>query len=359
MKALYFLCFAFISVSLFSQASQKEIPDYVLVGKTADELNLMRNEIYASYGLIFKSEQLQKYFKQKKWYQPKYDNVDSFLSEMDQKNIQLIKAEEKNLRSEKYELMFSNESKVSIRKYRDPEFDYSFITKTTTVDYYETYHMGMIKTVSETTDFGGEGRPTVMYAETIDPKIPYWHTTKYCQAITYFPYYYQTFEYGCCSGETYHEFYNYNSEVPFLKTNENFFLIEIPNGGLQLFLGYNHSICNIEDLSVAELSLATMDGVINTIKFKAKNRLVYEAIDAFWSPEIELISAFPENKVILNNRMTVWSKNFEKDLNKVSDFSVRITYTSQELGKMVYEFPIENGLLNGVKGEQLITIELK
>lgn len=55
-----------------------------------EDLDLMRNEIFAEYGLKFKNEKWQKYFSKQPWYEPKYDNVDRFLSEIDKQNIKLI-----------------------------------------------------------------------------------------------------------------------------------------------------------------------------------------------------------------------------------------------------------------------------
>lgn len=42
-----------------------------LMGKTAYELSVMRNEIYARHGLIFRREEFAKYFSKKPWYKPK------------------------------------------------------------------------------------------------------------------------------------------------------------------------------------------------------------------------------------------------------------------------------------------------
>lgn len=344
---------------MFAQADQQEIPDYVLDGKTTKELSLMRNEIFASYGLIFKSEYLQQHFDQKRWYTPKYNIVDSYLTKIDLKNIELIRAEENNLRSANYELVYENKSSLSIRKYKINE-ENSFIRKISKVDYIQVYNMGMIKIRSDQTDFGADGIPTVIFAETIDPEFPYWSTTKYCDVIVFDSRHYQTIKYGCCSAEAYHEFYTFQSELPFLKTNEEFFFVEIPNTGIDLFIGYNHEITNRDNLMVAELTLSTRKGVINTVKFKAKNLAEYDEMDAFLSPKVELVSKNPKNKVALKNRMTVWSKNFEKDLNKISDFAVKLTYTAYETGrKAVYEIPITNGCLNGNMEDQLITIEFK
>ncbi|MCB0476890.1 MAG: YARHG domain-containing protein [Crocinitomicaceae bacterium] len=69
-----------------------------------EDLDVMRNEIFAEYGYIFKSEKWQKYFKQFDWYQPKHENVDDQLSEMDKANIKVIVEMQKQMKGqeEKY-----------------------------------------------------------------------------------------------------------------------------------------------------------------------------------------------------------------------------------------------------------------
>lgn len=54
------------------------------------DLDLMRNEIFADYGYVFKSEKWINYFKNKSWYTPKYENVDNMLTEKDKANINVI-----------------------------------------------------------------------------------------------------------------------------------------------------------------------------------------------------------------------------------------------------------------------------
>lgn len=55
------------------------------------QLRLIRNAIFAKYGYKFKSDELSEYFSKFDWYQPKYNNIDSFLTPIDIRNIQVIK----------------------------------------------------------------------------------------------------------------------------------------------------------------------------------------------------------------------------------------------------------------------------
>lgn len=61
-----------------------------LINKSLDDLRIIRNEIFARHGYIFKSRDLRNYFSKMDWYDPKYENVDSLLTEVDKKNIALI-----------------------------------------------------------------------------------------------------------------------------------------------------------------------------------------------------------------------------------------------------------------------------
>ena len=63
------------------------------------ELNykIIRNEIFARHGYIFKSGgEMDKYFRSKKWYIPKFNNINHLLSDIEKHNIQLIKQLEKS-----------------------------------------------------------------------------------------------------------------------------------------------------------------------------------------------------------------------------------------------------------------------
>ena len=55
------------------------------------ELKIMRNEIYARYGYIFKTEDMKAYFESQPWYTPKYNDDTFFLTEIEKRNIELIK----------------------------------------------------------------------------------------------------------------------------------------------------------------------------------------------------------------------------------------------------------------------------
>ncbi len=64
----------------------------------SEELKLLRNEIFARQGYIFKNRDLKSYFESKPWYSPKYESVDSISLDKTLQNIldSIVKYERKN-----------------------------------------------------------------------------------------------------------------------------------------------------------------------------------------------------------------------------------------------------------------------
>ena len=59
-----------------------------------EQLRLMRNEILARHGYVFKTKDLRDYFSSKWWYKPGTNNAAIKLNIIEQTNIELIKSEE-------------------------------------------------------------------------------------------------------------------------------------------------------------------------------------------------------------------------------------------------------------------------
>jgi hypothetical protein len=68
----------------------KLISDQLLRGLSLHELRLLRNEIYARHGRIFKTIWIQQYFGGQPWYDPKEDFKDEDISGSDKTNIETI-----------------------------------------------------------------------------------------------------------------------------------------------------------------------------------------------------------------------------------------------------------------------------
>ncbi|MFN2502543.1 MAG: YARHG domain-containing protein [Pyrinomonadaceae bacterium] len=65
----------------------------------AEDLRLLRNEIYARRGRIFKDKDLQKYFESQAWYKPNPDFKDDQLTEIEVKNLAKIREAEETATS--------------------------------------------------------------------------------------------------------------------------------------------------------------------------------------------------------------------------------------------------------------------
>ncbi len=68
----------------------KLISEALLRGVSLHELRLLRNEIYARHGRIFRTDWLQQYFGSQSWYDPKEDFKDEEISGSDKTNIETI-----------------------------------------------------------------------------------------------------------------------------------------------------------------------------------------------------------------------------------------------------------------------------
>ncbi len=64
----------------------EQLKDY-----TKEELRVMRNEIFARYGYVFKAGgEMEAYFQAREWYRGQHRNVDAFLTEIEKMNIKTI-----------------------------------------------------------------------------------------------------------------------------------------------------------------------------------------------------------------------------------------------------------------------------
>ena len=67
-----------------------ELTSSDLENMSKSDLSILRNYYYAIHGYKFKDKFFMEFFSLTKWYIPKYDNVDKFLTETDIENINLI-----------------------------------------------------------------------------------------------------------------------------------------------------------------------------------------------------------------------------------------------------------------------------
>jgi hypothetical protein len=79
--------------------STEELKDDTLGDMFAEDLRVLRNEIYARHGRIFKDVELQKYFESQPWYKPNPDFKDDQLNAIEASNLAKIKQAEESATS--------------------------------------------------------------------------------------------------------------------------------------------------------------------------------------------------------------------------------------------------------------------
>ena len=75
------------------------VADETLGAMFAEDLRVLRNEVYARHGRIFKDPELQKYFAAQAWYKPNPDFKDDQLNEIEAKNLTKIREAEESATS--------------------------------------------------------------------------------------------------------------------------------------------------------------------------------------------------------------------------------------------------------------------
>ena len=86
--------FAAVDEQMFNTLSERVISADDVAGSSKQDLRILRNSIFAQHGLIFKSNDLKKYFSKYPWYKARYSNVDKKLSSIEKQNVALLKSME-------------------------------------------------------------------------------------------------------------------------------------------------------------------------------------------------------------------------------------------------------------------------
>lgn len=79
------------------QTDMAVISEDELIGYDKETLSLVRNEIYARHGYIFKNKDLQSHFEGNDWYEPNPNFSESLLNEIEKENIKVITNYEKKM----------------------------------------------------------------------------------------------------------------------------------------------------------------------------------------------------------------------------------------------------------------------
>jgi len=83
------------NVGSWPEASQRALKAADVENLPKSELEFMRNEIFARHGYCFAKKELRQQFENEDWYVPNTVDIKGFLTEIEKKNITLIKRYEK------------------------------------------------------------------------------------------------------------------------------------------------------------------------------------------------------------------------------------------------------------------------
>ncbi len=82
-------------VGSYPQASMRLLKPKDVENEMKEDLEFMRNEIFARHGYCFKKKHLRQQFENEDWYVPNTVDIKGFLTDIEKKNIELIKRYEK------------------------------------------------------------------------------------------------------------------------------------------------------------------------------------------------------------------------------------------------------------------------
>lgn len=80
---------------LYPEASTRRLTHDDLVSLSKWQLKIMKNEIFARHGYIFRSAAMKNYFQAKPWYRQQFHNVSRLITPIELENIKLIKQYER------------------------------------------------------------------------------------------------------------------------------------------------------------------------------------------------------------------------------------------------------------------------
>ena len=83
------------SVGSYPEASQRLLVPDDVENMMKEDLEFMRNEIFARHGFCFKKKHLRQQFENEEWYVPNTVDIKGHLTEIEKKNIEMIKRYEK------------------------------------------------------------------------------------------------------------------------------------------------------------------------------------------------------------------------------------------------------------------------
>jgi len=76
---------------MFPEGSQRYLSYVDIEYLSSRDLKIMRNEIFARHGYIFKTSDMIQHFSEQSWYRPLNNDVTAYLSKIEKENVNFIK----------------------------------------------------------------------------------------------------------------------------------------------------------------------------------------------------------------------------------------------------------------------------
>lgn len=320
-----------------SRPDQYLLSKQYLWGKTTSELRIMRNEIFAQYGYIFKSEDMLHYFDQQKWYTPLHDNVDAYLTEIDRLNIELIlnyeQSEASNFESFIYDS--SAAKSITVRSKNGAVFHRQIEV---------TYPEYNWKMTVERFSFGAEKRPTTITLEYLDEspynssKLPYWRIKKYVDEIKVHYNYFQTVNYDIV--DNYYEIFPFFKDEPVVRFDgKKCYRFKIPNSKVSDFwIGYSYTAAEKSGVA-GKVYLSDIYGIINELTITSKSGRIGFLEDSDF--KVSLYNTRDKLENNSSNLYELWSNNKAINRKEINEFKIVID------GVIKLEIPVIGGYLFG------------
>ena len=132
--------------------SEELLTEEQLSDKGLEELSMLRNEIYARKGYLFSNNLYQYYFENQHWYKLANSNDDVKLSDIETKNVALLKSlENKSQKKRDAAIRDLKKLKKAINNNDESTID-KFIHKMKSVDDYESYD-NLLQRLKETLNY--------------------------------------------------------------------------------------------------------------------------------------------------------------------------------------------------------------
>jgi len=175
----------------YPQASDQFLGESDLQDLNGNQLLIMRNEIFARYGHIFKNAELREYFTRRDWYKPRFADVTSKLTDIEKSNVKLILDREEKLRPVPLKKLPRLSLPIDLE--RDPQYDAAYnvlgISPKSRDGEYPTAYIGLLQDttryyavlwITNVTVIRPEGSTSlhVYYVTTYNKKLKRLHQTR-------------------------------------------------------------------------------------------------------------------------------------------------------------------------------------